>query len=40
LITVKDMSSGEQTTASSGILTTDICDKIEKLRKEAPIKEV
>ena len=40
LITVKDMSSGEQTTASSGILTTGICDKIKALRTESPIKEV
>ena len=40
LITVKDMSSGEQTTASYGILTAGICDKIKALRKGAPIKEV
>jgi len=39
MITVKDMSSGEQTTASSGILTAGICDKIRALREGAPIKE-
>jgi len=39
LITVKDMASGEQTTASYGILTAGICDKIKALRKGAPIKE-
>jgi len=40
LITVKNMSSGEQTTASIGILTAGICDKIKVLREGAPIKEV
>ena len=40
LITVKDMSSGEQTTASCGILTAGICDKIKALRDAAPIKEI
>jgi len=40
LITVKDMSSGEQTTASSGILTAGICEKIKALRDAAPIKEI
>ena len=39
LITVKDMSSGEQTTASSGILITGICDKIKALRNASPINE-
>jgi len=39
LITVKDMASGEQTTASYGILTAGICDKIKALRKGTPIKE-
>jgi len=39
LITVKDMSSGEQTTASYGILTAGICDKIKALRKGTPIME-
>ena len=39
LITVKDMESGEQTTASYGILTKGICEKINTLRKAAPIKE-
>ena len=39
LITVKDMTSGEQTTASIGILTAGICDKIKALRESAPIKE-
>ena len=40
LITVKDMTSGEQTTASYGILTAGLCDKINALRKGTPIKEV
>jgi len=40
LITVKDMVTGEQTTASYGILTKGICEKIKALRKGAPIKEV
>ena len=39
LITVKDMSNGEQTTASYGILTAGICDKIKALRDGAPIKD-
>jgi len=39
LITVKNMTSGEQTTASYGILTAGICDKIKMLRDGAPIKE-
>ena len=39
LITVKDMASGEQTTASYGILTAGICDKIKTLRQGTPIKE-
>ena len=39
LITVKDMMRGEQTTASAGILTAGICDKIKLLREGAPIKE-
>jgi len=40
LITVKDMVTGEQTTASYGILTKGICEKIMALRKGAPVKEV
>jgi len=40
LITVKDMMSGEQTTASAGILTAGICDKVKTLREGAPIKEI
>ena len=39
LITVKNMTSGEQTTASYGILTAGICDKIKTLREGEPIKE-
>ena len=39
LITVKNMTTGEQTTASYGILTAGICDKIKALREGAPIKE-
>jgi len=39
LIKVKDMATGEQTTASYGILTAGILDKIKALRKGAPIKE-
>jgi len=39
LITVKNMTSGEQTTASYGILTAGICDKIKTLREGTPIKE-
>ena len=38
-ITVKDMSSGEQTTASPGILTAGICDRIAALRDGTPIKQ-
>ena len=38
-ITVKDMANGEQITASAGILTTSISDKIKVLRSPAPIKE-
>jgi len=37
LITVKDMASGSQTTASSGILTAGICERIKTLRDGAPI---
>jgi len=40
LITVKDMSSGEQTTASQGMLTAGICKKIDAFRKETPVREV
>jgi histidyl-tRNA synthetase len=39
LITVKDMSSGEQTTASGGLLTAGISDRIKTLREGAPIAE-
>jgi len=39
LITVKNMTSGEQTTSSYGLLTAGICEKIKALRKGAPIKE-
>jgi len=39
MITVKDMASGDQTTASAGILTAGICEKIKALREAAPIKE-
>ena len=39
LITVKDMTSGEQTTASEGILTKGISEKIRALRDGAPVKE-
>ena len=38
LITVRDMVSGEQTTASASMLTTGIADKIKTLRNGAPIK--
>ena len=38
-ITVKDMASGTQTTASAGILTAGMCEKIRALRDGAPIKE-
>ena len=37
LITVKDMASGEQATASAGILTAGLGEKIKKLRSRAPI---
>ena len=37
LITVRDMASGGQTTASAGILTTGILEKIKVLRSGAPI---
>jgi len=40
LISVKDMSSGSQTTASCGILTAGINDKITALREGAPIKDI
>ena len=39
LITVKDMVSGKQTTASAGILTAGIKDTIQPLRAGNPIKE-
>jgi histidyl-tRNA synthetase len=39
MITVKDMSSGAQTTASEGILIAGIAAKIKSLRDGAPIKE-
>jgi len=39
LITVKDMMSGEQTTASAGILTAGINDKVKALRTGTPVKE-
>ena len=37
-ITVKNMFTGEQTTASPAILTAGICDKIKTLRTSVPIK--
>ena len=37
LITVKDMSTGDQTTASAGILTAGICERISELRAGAPV---
>ncbi|MDR2571282.1 MAG: histidine--tRNA ligase [Oscillospiraceae bacterium] len=40
LITVKDMTTGEQTTASSAILTKGINEKIKTLKKGTPIKKV
>ena len=40
VIKVKDMTSGEQTTASTGILTAGICKKIGELRCGAPICEI
>ena len=40
MITVKDMTEGTQTTASAGILTAGICDRLTALRKTAPIKEL
>ncbi|MCL2392853.1 MAG: histidine--tRNA ligase [Oscillospiraceae bacterium] len=39
-ITVKDMTSGEQTTAESSLLIARISEKINALRSGAPIKEV
>jgi histidyl-tRNA synthetase len=39
LITVKDMTSGDQTTASHGILTAGLNDKIKTLREGAPVRE-
>jgi len=40
MITVKDMSSGDQTTASAGLLIAGLSEKIKALRSGAPIKEV
>ena len=37
VITVKDMETGEQTTASSGLLTAGLFDKVKNLRSQAPI---
>ena len=39
MITVKDMSSGDQVTASAGILTAGICEKITALRGGTPIAD-
>ena len=39
LITVKDMASGEQTTASGAMLITGICEKLKALRDGVPIRE-
>ena len=39
MITVKDMLDGKQTTASAGILTAGICEKVADLRNKAPIRE-
>jgi len=39
MITVKEMSSGEQTTAAAGILTAGMKSKVEALRSGAPIRE-
>ena len=39
MITVKDMADGGQTTASAGILTAGIADKIAAMRQHTPIKE-
>jgi histidyl-tRNA synthetase len=39
LISVKNMVSGEQTTASSGLLSAGLCDKLKALRESAPVKE-
>ena len=39
MITVKDMSTGEQTTASAGLLTSGIAEKVKSLRNQAPIAE-
>jgi len=38
-ITVKDMASGEQTTASAGLVTAGIIERIRTLRDHAPIRE-
>jgi len=39
MITVKDMSSGSQTTASAGILIAGMSEKIKALRSGAPIRD-
>lgn len=39
MITVRDMSSGEQTTASAGILIAGLCEKVAALREGSPIKQ-
>ena len=39
MITVKDMADGGQTTASAGILTAGIAEKIAAMRLHPPIKE-
>jgi len=39
LITVKDMTSGSQTTASQGILTAGLLEKIQSLRDVTPISD-
>ncbi|MCL2221557.1 MAG: histidine--tRNA ligase [Oscillospiraceae bacterium] len=38
VITVKDMTNGQQTTASSAMLTAGICDKIKELNKNPPVR--
>jgi len=38
VITVKDMTNGQQTTASAAILTAGICDKIKALNKNPPVQ--
>jgi histidyl-tRNA synthetase len=38
VITVKDMANGQQTTASSAILTAGICDKIRALNEKPPVR--